>query len=156
MGLHLAASTRFGTLSRGLHTPSSTQRQHASLRYWREYARYSKVWFSSFLYIRLCNIVSRPTLRLTGGRFYWRSGAAVCYASSIGFAPMPYHVDIYNSILVVDFVHNPIFSHSYTPKLAGALKFYATMRAWILCQSFNPREYSSREAPRQILQLSSC
>ena len=69
---------------------------------------------------------------------------------------MPYYGDIYNSIFVVDFVHNPIFAHSYTPKLAGALKFFATMRSRILCQRFNPREYASGEAARQTLQLSPC
>lgn len=69
---------------------------------------------------------------------------------------MPYYGDIYNSILVVDFVHNPIFSHSYTPKLARALEFYATMRTGIPCQSFDSRKYACGEAVRQLLQLSAC
>lgn len=81
---------------------------------------------------------------------------AACYASSISFTPMPYHGDIYNSIPIVDLVYNPIFAHFYTPKLAGALKFFATMGSRILCQRLNPLKYASGEAAWQALQFSPC
>jgi len=50
---------------------------------------------------------------------------------------MPYYGDIDFFVLVVDFINNPIFAYSDTPKLAGTLQLFTTMRSWIIRKSLN-------------------
>ena len=76
MGFRLAASSRFGTLSDGLHTPSSAQRQHAILGYWREHARCNKVMIPSLLHIQSCDIVSQITICVRGSIETARRGSS--------------------------------------------------------------------------------
>jgi hypothetical protein len=53
---------------------------------------------------------------------------------------MPYHKDVYSALTVIDSVDHPIFSNTYTPKLAWALEFSTPTRSWSLGKSLNSGE----------------
>jgi hypothetical protein len=61
---------------------------------------------------------------------------------------MPYYGDIDFFVLVVDFINNPIFAYSDTPKLAGALELFTTMGSWIISESLDLIQYASGDVYR--------
>ncbi len=66
MGVRFTGFTRFGTLSDGLHTPSSAQRQHAILESGGNTPGQVKQGITPyFLDIYICDIVSQLTPRLS-------------------------------------------------------------------------------------------
>ena len=79
-GLRLTVSTQFGTLSDGLHTPSSARRQHAILRYWQEHAKFGQD-VKSLPNNQLCDFVSRYNYAVSRADAY-----APTYQNELNFA----------------------------------------------------------------------
>jgi hypothetical protein len=71
-----------------------------------------------------------------------------CYASTVGLTPMTNDHYIYQTLVVIDGVHNSVLTDAYPPETSGTLQLCASFGPRLLLQHLNSRQDARRNSAR--------